>query len=213
MQYKHVIWDWNGTLLNDVNLAVHVMKGMLKERSMPSIDMKRYKEIITFPISNYYEAVGFDFEVYPFEELSNAFVKGYGDNFDLCALQEGVKSTLQAVKDVGLSQSILTAGPQEGVTEQVTFFGIRDYFQTITGDTDHHASGKIKLVKRHMEAVGLNAEDVVFFGDTDHDVAVAEAIGCDCMLVAFGHQSREILKATGRPIAESYDDVLNYIGL
>ena len=211
MGYKHVIWDWNGTLLNDIDLAVTVMQGMLADRAMPSMGVERYKDILTFPIRDYYEAVGFDFATHPFEELSDAFVEGYGRYFDMCGLQQGAKETLEAVKAMGIGQSILTAGPQEGVREQVVHFGIREYFETITGDTDHHASGKIKLVKRHMDKINVEGKDCLFIGDTDHDVAVAEAIGCDCMLVAFGHQARHILEETGRPIAENYGDVLAYM--
>ena len=44
-QYKHIIWDWNGTLLDDAWLFVDIMNGVLENRNMDTITVKKYRKI------------------------------------------------------------------------------------------------------------------------------------------------------------------------
>ena len=61
-QYKHIIWDWNGTLLNDGWLFVDVMNSILRQRKMETITLEKYRNIFGFPIKDYYIKLGFDLE-------------------------------------------------------------------------------------------------------------------------------------------------------
>jgi len=77
VKYKRVIWDWNGTLINDVCLVVEIMNKMLKKRNLPRIDSKIYREIFDFPVTKYYLTLGFDFSKELFEELTDEFISEY----------------------------------------------------------------------------------------------------------------------------------------
>ncbi len=46
MKYKYVIWDWNGTLLDDVGAALASVNDMLALRGKEPIDLVRYRECI-----------------------------------------------------------------------------------------------------------------------------------------------------------------------
>lgn len=58
----HIIWDWNGTILNDVDHAVAMMNTLLVEHNLPLIDREYYREIFDFPVLHYYQKLGFNFE-------------------------------------------------------------------------------------------------------------------------------------------------------
>ena len=70
VKYKHIIWDWNGTLINNIWLVVEIMNKMLKKRNMPGIDSKKYREIFDFSVTKYYSKLGFDFSDKSFEKLT-----------------------------------------------------------------------------------------------------------------------------------------------
>ncbi|MBN2352282.1 MAG: hypothetical protein JXD23_06910 [Spirochaetales bacterium] len=55
-----VVWDWNGTLLNDMEACIRSMNLMLENRSLPPIDFETYRNVFTFPVIDYYRAVGID---------------------------------------------------------------------------------------------------------------------------------------------------------
>ena len=86
--FRGIIWDWNGTLLNDTGLAVQTMNEMLEKRGLPTLSMEHYKSVFTFPVSNYYQKIGFDFQVEPFEIPANEFIVGYNDRLRSCSLHQ-----------------------------------------------------------------------------------------------------------------------------
>ena len=59
---KYIIWDWNGTLIDDAWLFVEIMNEELKERMLPQINIQDYRQHFTFPVKKYYERLGFDFQ-------------------------------------------------------------------------------------------------------------------------------------------------------
>lgn len=44
-----IIWDWNGTLLNDADLAVQTMNQLLERRGLQVLSVDDYKSVFTFP--------------------------------------------------------------------------------------------------------------------------------------------------------------------
>ena len=73
-KYTHIIWDWNGTLLDDAWLCVDVMNGMLEERGMKLKTVDEYRELFDFPVRDYYEKLGFNFKDEPFDKVGMEFI-------------------------------------------------------------------------------------------------------------------------------------------
>ena len=72
-KYRHIAWDWNGTLMDDVWLSLHIINALLVRRGIATIDVERYREVFGFPLRDYCRRLGFDLERDPFEVLSDEF--------------------------------------------------------------------------------------------------------------------------------------------
>jgi len=201
--YKHIIWDWNGTLINDVWLAVEAMNKMLAKRHLPGIDSKKYKEVFDFPVTEYYLKLGFDFSKESFEELIN----GYYQCFNKCKLNEGVEVVLKKISDMGIHQSILSASKEDVLIEKIRYFGIDKYFCRIMGLENHYAESKVEEGKEWIAELNLNPQDVLLIGDTIHDYDVSKHMGCDCLLVANGHNSYERLAKLGVEVISTLKEI------
>ena len=94
MKYKHIIWDWNGTLLNDSYLCVQILNESLRKRNIPEITVEKYREKFLFPIKTFYESIGFDFDKEPFENSNTEFNTGFVDQFKTLGLQPFAKETI-----------------------------------------------------------------------------------------------------------------------
>ena len=140
--YKHIIWDWNGTLLDDAWLCVDIMNSMLQERSLGTLDIDRYQRLFDFPVIDYYRRLGFDFSKESFEKSGTEFIKRYEMRQNELVLNEGVKDTLEKINLLGLSQSILSASSDVILQELTTRLGLRHYFVKVIGLDDHYAFGK-----------------------------------------------------------------------
>jgi len=188
-KYKHIIWDWNGTLINDVWLVVRIMNKMLEKRNLPKIDSKKYREIFDFPVTKYYLKLGYDFSRESFEELTVEFISEYYQCFNECKLFDGVEEILKKISAMGISQSILSASKEDVLIEKIKYFGIDKYFYRIMGLENHYAESKIEKGKKWIAELNLNPQDVLLIGDTIHDYDVSKHMGCDCLLIANGHNS------------------------
>ena len=201
--YKHIIWDWNGTLLDDVDVVINVMNSLLAKRSMPVIDRERYLQIFDFPVINYYTKLGFDFSLEPFEIVANEYVELYRDAYHTCNLHQDAKKVLKLIQDSYITQSILSASQQTYLDESIDFYKINNFFIRLLGLSDHYAVSKVENGKRLLQDLSLNPKQVLLIGDTIHDYEVAKAIGCDCVLISCGHQHLDKFKNYDVPVYSS----------
>ncbi len=206
-RYKHIIWDWNGTLINDVWLVVEVMNEMLKKRNLPGIDSNKYREIFDFPVEKYYLKLGFDFSKESFEKLTVEFISEYYMRFNECKLFDEVEEVLKKIRDRGISQSILSASKEDVLTEKIKYYSIDKYFSRIIGLENHYAESKIENGKKWIAELNLDPQEVLLIGDTIHDYDVSKHMGCDCLLVANGHHSYERLAGLGVDVINSLKEI------
>ena len=209
--YRHIIWDWNGTLLDDVDFIIAVMNELLRRRGLPLLDRPRYHRVFDFPVRDYYGRLGLD--VATFDGLSVEFITGYDHGRWECRLHLAADALLRAVQEAGLTQSILSAYRQETLAEMVSHFGLSQRFIRLTGLDNIQAHGKLELGRKWLGELGLPPSAVVLIGDTLHDCDVATALGIDCLLVSHGHHPAERLHGSGRPVLPDLRAVADRLGL
>ncbi len=204
---QHVIWDWNGTLLNDLDICLTVINGMLKNRGLISITRRGYLDIFGFPVKDYYLKLGFDFSQEPFEEISTEFITAYEQGRQGCSLMEGSIDLLNLLNNKGINQSILSASKKTYLDQAVIDYKIKDFFSLIDGLDNHHAAGKLSLARVHIEKLNLDPQSILLIGDTLHDAEIAQELGLHCCLIPNGHQSKKRLELSGASLAESLVDL------
>ncbi|MDZ7726828.1 MAG: HAD hydrolase-like protein [Dehalococcoidia bacterium] len=198
-RYRHVAWDWNGTLLEDTHLVVDVMNRLLERRGLPRIDAESYRDLFAFPVRDYYAAVGFDFDQEPFEELAREWVASLGDRWREARLRADAIPALDRIAAMGLRQSVVSASEQALLHRQAEHFEVASRFHSIVGIQDFHAAGKVEAARDWLARLDERPEDILLVGDTTHDVEVARDLGIDIVLVADGHQSRASSRSHRRP--------------
>ncbi|MBO7302806.1 MAG: HAD hydrolase-like protein, partial [Clostridia bacterium] len=91
MKYTYCIWDFNGTILDDVELGIYSINELFKAHNMDKrLDRDIYRKEFDFPIKDYYRRVGFDFEKTPYEDLAVEWVNIYFSNFDKAKVYDDV---------------------------------------------------------------------------------------------------------------------------
>ncbi|MEO0508815.1 MAG: HAD family hydrolase [Verrucomicrobiota bacterium] len=209
---KHIIWDWNGTLLNDTWLCVEVLNGLLMRRGRAPISEEDYRENFGFPVIHFYEFLGFDTDRDSFDRASREFISDYEARWlTECSLHAHAPDVLAAMSSSGLTHSVLSAAKQEALEIGIGHFGILDYFHGLCGTDNIYAEGKVERGRQWIEQLHWNPEEVVLIGDTLHDFEVAETMGTDCILLAHGHHTPERLSATGKPVAHSLRELVNLV--
>lgn len=208
---KYIFLDFNGTIIDDVDLCVELLNQILKKQHKPLVTNEKYKNIFTFPVKKYYELAGVDFALESFESLAQWFIKEYQPRSLHCGLYPHTIEAFQKLKDKGYHLVILSASEKNNLLEQCESFGIISYFDTILGIDNIHANSKVGIALDFMEQNGIKGEDVLFVGDTLHDLEVASSMKAKCMLVSCGHQSTEVLSKGNVPIVPNVFAIVDLV--
>lgn len=208
MKYEYVIWDWNGTLFNDVQISIDAMNHMLEAKKYPQrLESDLYKSIFSFPVIDYYKKVGLDFDRHPFDELAQLFIDLYSELQNSAGLFDGARDALKCFSNLGMKQNVISVCEKERLYHQISLFDIDHYFDDVIGTDDNYAVSKADIAKKWFADRSIKPDKAVFIGDTVHDYEVARAVGCDCILIADGHQSREVLSKTDAVIIDSLSEI------
>lgn len=187
--YKNIIWDWNGTLFDDLAASVKTLNRMLETRALPPVAADEYRERFGFPVRPYYESLGFDFSREEWRAISAEYVAIYSELARDAALTGGIELLLPAIQRAGVRQYVLSALKEELLEDALEHRGIRGFFDAACGVDNIHADGKLARGRRMLEQYPIDPGDSLLIGDTVHDAEVAGALGLDVLLHAGGHNS------------------------
>ncbi len=198
-----VIWDWNGTLLNDVDICIKSMNLLLRERGLPLLNKQRYLEIFTFPVKIYYRKAGFDFDKEPFEQPAARFMEHYHRFLPEAELFPRAGQVLDQLHRKGYKQIMISAMEHQSLVRLLKERGIDRYFYAVSGIKNIYAHSKTEVARALFRQLKLKPGQCLWIGDTLHDLEVARALGTNHLLVASGHQSAErLLRRTDRVVTE-----------
>ena len=203
---RHIIWDFNGTLLSDAQLGVEADNHVFDTLGLPRITIDDYRRHMTMPVRDFYTALGVDLNVYTYDVISL-----WLDYFNPRAVGVGlVPGALEAVcrlQAKGYTQSILSASYEVSLVEQCDALGLTQHMDAVSGLSDESARKKTDIGRSQMQHLGLTGEDAVLVGDMVADAELAQALGTRCVLVPWGHNDEARLAATGYPVAHSFEEL------
>lgn len=208
---KRIVWDWNGTLLNDVDLCFQCINRLLISHDcIPLKTLEDYRNIFGFPIIDYYAKAGFDFDKTSFSQLADEYMLDYQDKSYSCNLYDDVKESMYLAKQWNISQTILSASKLDYLHQQIDQYDIHPFIDSIWGISDIYASSKIDLALEFKKSIP-KSDHIWVVGDSIHDHEVASVIDAHCILVCRGHQSKSRLLSTGRTVLDDVKEAVRLI--
>jgi phosphoglycolate phosphatase len=207
--YRHIVWDWNGTLLDDTWLCCTALNHLLTQDGHPTVDPVYYRKIFQFPVIKVYQAIGFTPDEHSFKAMSVRFMNHYESRKQECALHPGASELLRRFQNHGLTQSVLSAYERELLTKTLKEYDLHQFFIKVCGGDDIHAGSKEERAKVHLHDIQRDPDEVLYIGDTAHDAEAAAAMQVDCVLVGHGHQHPERLQGLKVRVVEDFSALLS----
>ena len=204
---KHIIWDFNGTLLCDAQLGVDCDNHVFDTLGLPRITLADYRAHMTMPVRDFYTALGVDLSVYKYETISRIWLDMFNQHAVSVGLVPGAMESIVRLSALGFTQSILSASYEKSLIEQCEGLGLVPHMAQISGLGDESAQKKTDIGRAQIARLGLRAQDCVLVGDMVADSELSDVLGTDCVLVPWGHNSEERLLKTGRRVAHSFEEL------
>ncbi|QEU83037.1 HAD family hydrolase [Streptomyces subrutilus] len=208
----HLVWDWNGTLLHDIDAVMAATNASFAELGFPPITLATYRDTYVVPVPRFYERL---MGRMPTEAewlvMDDAFHRHYWAAAEGAGLAEGAAELLQDWVRAGLTQSLLSLAPHEKLVPLVRSHGIDRHFLRVDGRIGpSHTSKAVHLV-RHLAALdgtGVTAARTVLIGDAVDDALAAAHVGARAVLYTGGSHSRSSLESAGVPVVDTLADAV-----
>ncbi len=205
----HVIWDWNGTLLNDLPIVVEAVNACLRSQGARPIDAETYRSRFVRPLNGFYEgllgrSVDDDFLL----ELDHVFQDAYWDGFDDADLNSEAEEAIQYLVSAGATQSIASMLWHDMLVPTVRGFGLDEFMLALDGNRGTVGESKDQHMVHHVERLrrmypDLGAQTMTVIGDLVDDAGAARAADLGCVLYDGGSQPRKLLERQGVPVVDS----------
>lgn len=210
---RHIIWDWNGTLLDDAGACAAAVDALKRRRGLGGETVDGYRGRIRFPVREYYRLSGFDLEREDYGVLCDEFGEAYGEAAEgripadsahvvptTAGIHADVQSVLEEAQAAGVSHAIVSASEAGALRYQVERYGLMGHFRALVGRDDNHGGTKDHLVADWVARCGFHRDEILYVGDTEHDWESAAAAGIRMALVSDGHVTETRLRALGVPV-------------
>jgi phosphoglycolate phosphatase-like HAD superfamily hydrolase len=206
---RHVVWDWNGTLVDDHLAVVAAINHALATVALGPIDSEAFRTHFTRPVERFYERVaGRPMEPGEWRSLDEAYHHSYAAAVERLELAPDARQALAAAEAAGLGQSLLSMWRHQDLLALVERLGIGRYFARVDGLRVPGGGSKTEHLVEHLAALGVDPAAAVLVGDALDDLAAARAVGAGCVLYDGGTHHRAALEATGAPVAGSLTEAL-----
>ena len=203
---KYIVFDFNGTILDDAEVTLKCLnKLIVKYLHEDPIDMAAYLEVFDFPVQDYYEKLGFDFEVLDYDLISKEFMDLYESYKDEYQLMDGIIDLLEDVKKKGYEAYILSASEKKRLKIQCDELKISGYFKDILGTDNIKGGLKSDIALKFIK--DKDPKDGLMIGDTLADLKIAELMGVKCLLLADSHQSKRRLREAHDEVYDSLKEI------
>ncbi|MDW4901250.1 HAD hydrolase-like protein [Streptomyces californicus] len=204
----HLVWDWNGTLLDDTYAVVRATNAAFAEVELEPITPEQYREMYTIPIPRFYERfLGRLPTEAEWERMDGVFHRYYAEQRTACGLTAGAEELLHGWQRAGRSQSLLSMYGHEQLVPVVRGYGIEPRFVRVEGRRGPSGGSKALHMERHFEALagvdGIVPENAVVIGDALDDAVAAAHVGARAVLYTGGSHSRSSLEGAGVPVVDS----------
>lgn len=198
----HLVWDWNGTLLDDLSLVVSSTNQAFAAVGGRAVDADEHRTRFRRPVAEFYAEIlerAVDDE--EFGRLDRVFHDAYRLGLTTMSLAEDATA---AIKSWPGSQSLLSMWFHDELVPAIETYGLTGVFTRVDGlRTEVGGDLKAGHLARHLAELGVPGDQVVLIGDSLDDAAAADSVGGGSVLYTGGFTAPARLRASGRPVADT----------
>jgi phosphoglycolate phosphatase-like HAD superfamily hydrolase len=198
----HLVWDWNGTLLDDLTLVVSSSNSAFESAGGRRVDSDEHRRAFRRPVADFYaEILGRAVDAEEFGRLDRIFHDAYRLGLTSTSLAADAK---EAITSWPGTQSLLSMWFHEELVPALEAYGLSGLFTRVDGlRTEVGGDLKAGHLARHLAELGVPGDRAVLIGDSLDDASAAASVGAACVLYTGGFTEPARLRATGTPVADT----------
>jgi len=186
--FRNLIFDWSGTLVDDLGPVIEATNAVLGNYQIPALDREGFRRCFRLPYREFYAEL---LPGVPLEELESHFRPAFDASVVPVTVLPHAREKLEWCSASGIRVFVLTSMDTDAFERQMDEFGFRKHFEaTYSGVLD-----KREIIHQILETHQLNPLETAFVGDMTHDVETARHGGIASIAVLTGYNHAEVLAA------------------
>ncbi|GLS91351.1 haloacid dehalogenase [Psychromonas marina] len=194
MNYKVIIFDWDGTLMDSIDKIVACMQAAAIDCQLKEPTEDEIRHIIGLRLDKIMV------QLFPgaTSEQQSEMIQAYHfqyrkrDSHDT-PFYPGIKLWLNELKKQGYLLAVATGKGRESLNRILDKFAVKDLF-AVTYCSDETASKPDPLMLNLiLNDLGVDPSDALMIGDTSYDLEMANNANIDCLGVSYGVHSKDVL--------------------
>lgn len=181
---RNIIFDWSGTLVNDISLVLEASNYALNKLGKPVLSLEEFRQKFCLPVQKFCEKLiaGREFELF-----QSFFLESFISIQDKVEPLKYSKEFLDFVKNLHINTFLISSIPQQHYEyinlKKIPFSHYLDV--VYTGVTD-----KKQVTSELIEKYQLKPQETLFIGDMIHDIEAAQYSGVHSCAVLTGYTQR-----------------------
>lgn len=196
-----VVYDWNGTLLDDMDAVIEALNVILRKYNRPVIEHEPFRELCLYPFPILYGRLGFNEQ-----EIETLCKEGnciFHDKYELLAanapLRKGAIELLEFSKKYKVQNLILSNHMVDAIGVQLERLKIKDYFSKVLAfasrESQYKDISKGERLRLYLKDNSINPETTLIIGDSEEECEIARALNLTSVAITGGTVSENRLRA------------------
>jgi len=211
-KFKLVIFDWDGTVMDSVPKIVTCLQNTAKQLGIDIPTEQQAKDVIGLSLVKATEAL-FPAHLHLNDELVAGYKAQYRElDVTPTPLFADVETVLNQLSDAGMQLAVATGKGREGIDRLLKESDLGKYFVNIKCSDDAKTKPSPDMLEQILREQDIAKHDAVMIGDSQLDMAMANAAGIACIGVSFGaHSKAQLEQHTPLCVVDSYQQLLHVL--
>ncbi len=213
--YKGVIFDLDGTLINSIEDIGNSLNRILKKHGLPERSIQDYSDNIGQGLLQLTkDSAPSDISQEMLDTIFPEFIADYGENYNVkTKAYDGIMEMLKTLRDKDILLGVNSNKKHEYTVELMNTLFPEIPFVLVLGDRENvNKKPDPTSANEIVEAMNLDKKDVVYVGDTNHDINTAQNAELNSIGVTWGYRSKQVLVDEGAShIAETANEIVDIV--
>ncbi|MEP3479697.1 MAG: HAD-IA family hydrolase [Fuerstiella sp.] len=191
MNYRLLIWDFDGTLVDSLEIALEVYRKLQASFDLPPIDDP--EAVRDLSLTQFLSQFEIPVRRVPF--LFTAFLREFRSRLDSVTLHDGIRDVLQGLHAEGVRHAVISSNSKANIQQCLKSHQLDGLFDFVIGTSRVH--GKQRRITKALKSVRQSAKNVLYVGDEVRDVEACREIPLDVVAVEWGLNTAKALRESG----------------
>jgi phosphoglycolate phosphatase len=183
---KHVIFDFDGTLVDSLPVAIKIFHEVVPNFPLPDAELAKLREMPPRAILKY--------SGIPYWRLPKLMIQGkrlLGQHLTELKTFKGINAIIKSLYSEGYQISVVSSNSEENIRSVLKREGIESYFAGVYGNVGlFNKTRAFKVVLKDQQAT---VADAIYIGDEVRDIEAAHKGKIPIISVTWGYNGEKIL--------------------